>query len=562
MHRLIVAILAAVDAAIAAAVGIAATLAPLTLLWVFGFGDAADWVALWPASSVIWQFGNLVPLDITIPGDYLAVAGIGQDAASFTLSLAPLAFAGFTAIFAARSGARASQADAWITGVLVGSGTFAALAAIVALTSGNGVAAVDLWQAILFPSLVFALPALVAAVVTEWREAGSGIIARLRDRVEAAPDGWGAAPGLVARGAAVVVVGLIGLGAVITAVALIVRGGEVIALYESAHLDVLGATVVTLAQLAYLPTIIVWGLSFVAGPGFAVGAGSSVSPAGTQVGVVPGIPILGIIPESTTPWLLLLALGPIALGALAGWIARSRLVAGSPFRSATAATAEAPTAEPSTAPAAATDPARASVLAGLLADTAASRETEAVPGAVDGPAPEEAAAADPREDPIGARVVVAGGIAVLAAAAAALLAFVASGSIGPGALSEMGPEPGPVALAVGLEVIVGAGILLLTPRAQRRPRRTAAAAAGGAVAAESADGEPSAAARMDRAAGEERAREESVAQEAISSADTVPVEPVASAAARPREPFVFPALPRIPQNPTDPGEGGGSAPVD
>ncbi len=37
------------------------------------------------------------------------------------------------------------------------------------------------------------------------------------------------------------------------------------------------------------------------GPGSRVGEGTAVSPAGTQVGVVPGIPVLGIIPESTTP---------------------------------------------------------------------------------------------------------------------------------------------------------------------------------------------------------------------------------------------------------------------
>ena len=55
MHRLTIVILAAVDAAIAVAVGIAATLAPATLLWVFGFGDGADWAALWPASAVIWH---------------------------------------------------------------------------------------------------------------------------------------------------------------------------------------------------------------------------------------------------------------------------------------------------------------------------------------------------------------------------------------------------------------------------------------------------------------------------------------------------------------------------
>ena len=129
MHRLIVVILSAVDAAIAAAVGIAATLAPLTLLWVLGMGGTADWGLLWPTSATVWQFGNLVPLQVTLPGDYLAVAGIDPGAASFVLSLAPLAFASFTAIFAARSGVRASQADAWVTGVITGSLGFAALTA-------------------------------------------------------------------------------------------------------------------------------------------------------------------------------------------------------------------------------------------------------------------------------------------------------------------------------------------------------------------------------------------------------------------------------------------------
>ena len=204
MHRLIVALLASVDAAIAVAVGLAVTLAPLTLLWVFGFGGGADWGVLWPSAVSVWQLGNLVPLHIALPPEYLAAAGIDAQAASFVLSLAPLVFAGFTAIFAARSGARASHADAWLTGVVTSTVVFAALATGAALTGANDVAHAETWQAILIPTLVFALPALAAAVVTEWSEAGSGAIARLRDRVEALPHGWGEVPGLIARGSAVV----------------------------------------------------------------------------------------------------------------------------------------------------------------------------------------------------------------------------------------------------------------------------------------------------------------------------------------------------------------------
>lgn len=445
MHRLIVALLAAVDAAIAVAVGIAATLAPLTLLWVFGLGTAADWGALWPVGATIWQFGNLVPVLVTLPPDYIAAAGIDPAAASFTLSLAPLAFAAFTAIFAARSGVRASQADAWVTGVLSGTAVFGGLAAIVAFTAQNLLGDTELWQAMLVPTLVFALPALVAAVVTEWREAGAGMIARVRDRVEMTPHGWGEVPALVARGSALAVVGLIGLGAVVTAVGLVLRGGEAVSLFQAGNVDALGATVLTLAQLAYVPTMAVWGMAFAAGPGFAVGTGTAVSPAGTQVGVVPGIPVLGALPESTTPWLLLLALVPVALGALAGWIARSRLV-----HRGVAPTRAGPGNAPEVGRA---DEGRTAVLTGLLASS---------------PTVEAEPAPDPSgEDPIAARLVVAAGIAAVAAAAAALLAAVASGSLGPGRLAEFGPAPGPVALAVGLEVLLGAAILLLSPRSRR-----------------------------------------------------------------------------------------------
>ncbi|MDQ2699203.1 MAG: DUF6350 family protein, partial [Actinomycetota bacterium] len=213
MHRLIVAFLATVDAAIAAAVALAATLAPLTLLWVFGFGGEADWGVLWPAAATVWQFGNLVPLHITLPPDYLAATGIDAAAASFVLSLAPLAFATFTAIFAARSGVRASRADAWATGVVTSILVFGAIVTVVALTSGNPVAHVEPWQAILVPTLLFAVPALGAALVTEWSEAGAGAIARVRDSAEHLPHHWGDVPALAARGGAVVVVGLVGAGA-------------------------------------------------------------------------------------------------------------------------------------------------------------------------------------------------------------------------------------------------------------------------------------------------------------------------------------------------------------
>ncbi len=181
-------------------------------------------------------------------------------------------------------------------------------------------------------------------------------------------------------------------------VMLFLRGGDVVALFGAAHVDAVGATVVTLGELAYLPTMFVWALSWLAGPGFAVGTGTAVSPAGTQLGVVPGIPLFGLLPEVSSFWLLIVVLIPVAAGAAAGWAVRSRLAWEGTARGA------------------------------------------------------------------GPRAVIAVGIAAVSAGIAALLAALASGAIGPGRLIQTGPEPGPLALAIGIEVLIGAAILLLAPR--------------------------------------------------------------------------------------------------
>ncbi len=406
MHRLTVALLAAFDAVVAAAAGLAVALAAITALFLFGNGDPAQWNLLWVSAASVWQLGNLVPLPITLADGYAAAVGIPAEAASFTLSLAPLGFAVFTAVFAARSGVRAAGAHAWIPGVIVGGLVYGAAAAGVAVTTVNPVAQPELWQAIAIPAALYVVAALIGAVAAGWTAGDGGTLDALRARIDDGAPAWRVVPGLVARGTAMVVVALVGLGAALVAVAVLAGGGEIIALSEAAHLDVLGAIITTLATLAYLPTLIVWGVAWIAGPGFAIGTGTTVGPVGTQLGVVPGIPVLGALPETVSGWLLLVVLLPVAAGGFAGWAQRSRFV----------------------------------------------RALDAAPGA----------------EPVAPRLVLAGATAVLAAAVTAALAAAASGGIGPGRFTVVGPDPGPVALAVGLEVLVGAAILLLSPRWQPR----------------------------------------------------------------------------------------------
>lgn len=398
MHRLTIALLAAFDAVIAAVVGLAASLAPLTLLWVFGFDGLPDLGTLWPAAGTVWQLGHLVPLAITLPPEYVAVTGIDPAAASFPLSLAPLAFAVFTAAFAARSGRRAADAGSGLVGAAVGGIVFAGIATLVAVSARTEVAVADPALAILLPSLVFAVPALGGAVAGQWDDADAGPVAAVRDRLERARAEE--AVRATAAGLAVIAAGLVGLGGLVVTAAVVAGMGEVISLTQAAGVDLIGSVVLALGSFLYLPTLWGWGVAFVAGPGFTLGEGTAIAPGGTDAGVVPGIPLLGLLPSGTSPWLLLLALLPVGVGALAGLIVRRRL------------------------------------RDGAVADV-----------------------------PLTPRAIIAGVLGLLAAGFGALLAVVTSGGMGPGRFERVGPEPGPLALSLGLEVLVGAAILLLSPRA-------------------------------------------------------------------------------------------------
>lgn len=397
MQRLLIVLLAAVDAVVAAAIGLAALLAPLTVIWAVAFGPRADWGSLWPSAATLWQFGHGVPLAVALPDALVRTMGLDPSAARFALSVPPLLLLGFTALFAARSGRRAALAGSWPTGVLSGTAVFAAISAAVALTGGLGVLRVALWAAILFPPLVFLCGALAGAVATAWSEGDGGIVDRVQDALDRRP-AWAHVPGDVVRGAAAAVTGVVGVAGLAVAAAALLRGGQMVALFEALRTDGLGVVVIGLAQLAYLPTLVAWAVAWIAGPGFAIGAGTAVSPTGTVLGVVPGVPLLGLVPDSSSSWALIVVLVPIGAGAFAGWLLRSRQVS-----------------------------------AGFEAS-------------------------------FGSRAVTAVGVAVLAAGVGALLAALSRGSLGPGRLAVAGPEPGPVALALGLEVLVGAAILLLAPR--------------------------------------------------------------------------------------------------
>ena len=97
---------------------------------------------------------------------------------------------------------------------------------------------------------------------------------------------------------------------------------QVEALYEALQPGVAGGIALLLLQLAFAPNAMVWSASYALGSGFSFGAGSVIAPAGTQLGMVPAIPLLGALPSPGPGDLMQLwwlAAGAVA-GAIACWV--------------------------------------------------------------------------------------------------------------------------------------------------------------------------------------------------------------------------------------------------
>ena len=121
--------------------------------------------------------------------------------------------------------------------------------------------------------------------------------------------------------AMLLLVTVVGLLATLAAIGL--HWDRVSALFTSYDAGLIGGTVLVLAHLAYLPTAGVWSLAYLAGPGFAVGTGTSVAPAGVELGAVPAIPMLGALPEDASPLAGWATAGFVVLGVIAAlWGAR------------------------------------------------------------------------------------------------------------------------------------------------------------------------------------------------------------------------------------------------
>jgi hypothetical protein len=125
-------------------------------------------------------------------------------------------------------------------------------------------------------------------------------------------------PGLVGAGV------LLGVGFAVVLTMVAVSWHQVTTISTAVAAGGLGGIVLALAQVASLPNLALWAVSFMAGPGFRVVEGGSVSWSGSEGGLLPMVPVLAALPQpGDFPWFT--ALSVLVVVAVGAFVARRAL---------------------------------------------------------------------------------------------------------------------------------------------------------------------------------------------------------------------------------------------
>ncbi len=320
MNRPLTALFAALEALLVVGIGVGISLVPLTILWAVQYGLQIDWIVFWRASVDIWLLGNGGDLYITLDRVTATSVGFPGADAPFLLSLAPLGFAMLTTLFGVRAGRRIGETPHPIVGTVAALGAFALLALGLTLSALYPLARPSIWQGTLLPTGFFALGIAIGL------SRGRPIAAKMSARFRNLPTHLVEVVALSFRAGAASAAAVVTAAALAVAALMLARYAPIIALYESAHAGVLGGVTLTIGQLAFLPNLVIWAVSWLVGPGFAIGTGSAVSPLGTSLGPIPTIPLLGALPTGDFAFGFLGLLVPVLAGFLVGVAIRPRLL--------------------------------------------------------------------------------------------------------------------------------------------------------------------------------------------------------------------------------------------
>ncbi|WP_243726275.1 DUF6350 family protein, partial [Actinomadura rubrisoli] len=199
---------------------------------------------------------------------------------------------------------------------------YAALAGLLALAATSQAVRPSAWQAL--------IACFVVAVVAGGLGAARAVVAAqvaADARERRLRSGLGALLRLLPDRPRSLVIGVAGSTSVLLASGALLVGGslathmsETDRLYDLLAPGIVGGVLLLLVELAFLPNAVIWGMAYAVGPGFSVGAGTSVSATGVFLDAVPAFPPLAALPEpGPAPAVSLLALAaPFVAGAVGG----------------------------------------------------------------------------------------------------------------------------------------------------------------------------------------------------------------------------------------------------
>jgi hypothetical protein len=401
------------DVVVLVGLGLGLLFAPLTFVWAFDDGFATDLLLSWAIAVDGWMLGHGVPLTLTLDPTLAQSLSLGESSSTFVVDIALLGLGLITLLWGyrigRRSGTRIYPVSTWFVAV----GTLVALSFVMVFFLPAHMVTMELMDALVRPALFLAAGLALATWVGSRAPGGRVLEGALPETLLAVMR-----TGVKTAGASVL--GLVALASLAIAGLVLWSFGTMIVLYESLQPGVWGIITLSIAQLALLPTAIIWGAMWMVGPGFALGTGALVSPLGTTVQAVPALPLLGIIPSTPPMGAIMIVAVPLAVSFIAGVAATTMLLGNNP---------------------------------GDLWRNVGDTEFHHQPLV---------------------QILAASAVAgALGSFAGFVLASMTSGSAGPGRFQNVGADPAQIALWWGLEIFVGVLLGLLSGALGRRGQKVA-----------------------------------------------------------------------------------------
>ena len=302
MNRRLSFAFAGLEALFVAILGLAIVLLPVGIVWAFENDASVNFAATFRTVVDIWLLAHGVSIHIGT-GQLLGTA-----VPAFAVTLIPLGLTLVILAAAFRVGRRyAGAATLWPVWVGAG-GTYAVISWLLASAAVTKNIYPISWMTTVLPTALFTAALALGSLTgkhfnheaPERQALGEWWVQRKRKLNWVVRALWQPAW----RAGSIAVMLLLAFSAVTVSVLLVLNWIGVTRLYEVLQVTVLGGFLVTLAQVALLPNVIVFAASWFTGAGFAVGAGGNSSPFGTALGPLPSVPVFGAIPNGTMSFAL------------------------------------------------------------------------------------------------------------------------------------------------------------------------------------------------------------------------------------------------------------------